>query len=93
MILTELSIDDLNRLQQFRIERLLLFFAFSLPHCIIQTDSSNTLMIYCPSAAIVDELLDELDDLCNHVWMILGTRAIAIYFCQEEVFCTGTCLR
>lgn len=86
MRLNEMTVNDLNRLQQFRLERLLRFFTSNLPHCVIQADSSNTLTIECPTPAIVDGLLGELGDLLDHAWLILGTRAIALYFCQEEIF-------
>jgi hypothetical protein len=86
MSLTEINIDDLNQLKRFRLERLLHFFTTSLPLCLIQVDVSNSkLAVYCPHAKIVDNLLDDFEDLCNHAWLILGVREIALYFCQEEI--------
>ncbi len=86
MSLTEININDLDQLNQFRLERLLHFFTSSLPLCLIQVDTSNnTLVVYCPYAKIVDELLDEFEDLCHHAWLILGVSEIALYFCQEEI--------
>lgn len=101
MLLTDINIDDLNRLKQFRIERFLHFFTSSLPHCLIQIDGGDTLAVYCPHPWIVDELIDDLENLCNHAWLILGVRAItqwrgyaiALYFCQEEILRTDTYLR
>jgi hypothetical protein len=89
MLLTEINIDDLDQLKRFRLQRLLHFFTTSLPLCLIQVDvSSNTLAVYCPREEIVDNLLDDLEDLCRYAWLILGVRAIALYFCQEEILRT-----
>jgi hypothetical protein len=80
MILTEMNVDDLNKLQQLRIERLLLFFAPSLLCCQLEIDSDNVLLIYCLDPGIVDELLDDLDDLYSHAWLMLGVKAIVLCF-------------
>lgn len=85
MLLTELNVDDINKLMHFRVERLLHFFASSLPYCLIQIDSSNTLYIHCPDTEIVDDLLDELNDLTEHVWLILGVRELVIFYGDEEI--------
>jgi hypothetical protein len=85
MFLAEMNIDDLDKLKQFRIERLLLFFQSSLPRCLIQIDESNMLIIYCPHAEIVDDLLDDSTELCLYAWLILGVREISLYFCLEEI--------
>jgi hypothetical protein len=90
MALTEINIDDLTKLKQFRIDRLRRFFISSLPRCLIRVDASNTLVVHCPHPKIVDELLDDLEDLCNHAWLILGVQSIALYFCQEKIFYTNT---
>jgi hypothetical protein len=88
MSLSEINIDDLDKLKQFRIERLRRFFISSLQSCLIRIESGNTLTVYCPHPGIVDDLLDELEDLRNHAWMVLGARSIALYFCQEEILRT-----
>jgi hypothetical protein len=93
MLLTEINVDDLDTLMHFRVERLLHFFAASLPHCSIQIDAGELLAIDCPSSAIVDDLLDELEDLCQHAWLILGVRSIAVYFGEEEVLRANTYFR
>ncbi len=85
MLLTEMTVDDLNKLNQCRLRRLLHFFSPNLPQCVILLDASNVLNIYCPNAAVVDELIDDLEDLCNYTWLILGAREIVLYFCQEEI--------
>jgi hypothetical protein len=90
MLLTEIDVNDLNTLMHFRIERLLHFFAASLPHCLIQIDAGELLTIYCPSSAVVDDLLDELEDLCQHAWLILGVHSIAVYFGEEEILRANT---
>lgn len=90
MSLTELNQDDLNKLMHFRIERLLNLYASSLPNCLIQLDPGRTLSVHCPDSALVDDLLDELDDLCNHAWLILGVKTVALYFGQEEILRADT---
>jgi hypothetical protein len=89
MLLTEINVDDLNRLERLRIDRLQLFFTSSLPHCLLQIDGSNMLCIYCLSSGTVDELLDELDDLCSHAWLILGVKKLSLHFGLEEILNTN----
>jgi hypothetical protein len=93
MLLTEINVDDLNTLMHFRIERLLHLFAASLPYCSIQIAAGDLLAIDCPSSAIVDDLLDELEDLCQHAGLILGVRSISIYFGEEEILHANTYVR
>jgi hypothetical protein len=93
MLLTEMNVEDLNTLMQFRIERLFNFFASSLPNCLIQIDAGNLLIVHCPNSVIVDDLLADLEDLCSHAWLILGVHQIALYFRQEEILCMNTYLR
>jgi hypothetical protein len=85
MLLTELNIDDRYKLMQLRIERLLRFFTSSLPYCQIQITADNILMIACPHSIVVDELLDDLEELCHHAGLIIGVEKIALYFGQEEI--------
>jgi hypothetical protein len=87
MLLTELNVDDLNKLEQLRIDRLQLFFTSSLPHCLLEIDE-DLLSIYCLHPEIVDELLDDLEDLQSHAWLILGVKKISLYFSLEEILCT-----
>jgi hypothetical protein len=93
MLLTEMNVEDLNTLMQFRIERLLHFFASSLPKCLIQIDSGNLLIVHCPNSVVVDDLLNDLEDLCSHAWLILGVPQVAVYFGQEEILCANTCVQ
>ncbi len=88
MSFTELNVDDLNKLERLRLDRLLLFFTSSLPHCLLQIDEGNSLSIYCLHSEIVDELLDELEDLCSHTWLILGVKKLSLYFGLEEILHT-----
>ena len=88
MLLTEINVDDLNKLMQLRLERLLHFFTSSLPHCLIQIDAGNMLTIYCLHSEIVDELLDDLENLCCYAWLILGVRKISLHFGLEEILRT-----
>jgi hypothetical protein len=89
MLLTELNIDDQHTLMEFRIERLLHFFTSSLPHCLLQIDGNNMLSVYCFHSEIVDDLLDELEDLCSHARLILGVSAISVHFGLEEILSTN----
>ncbi len=85
MLLTQITAEDLIRLEECRIKRLLHFFGSSLPRCLIRLDVTNTLNVYCPDPEIVDELVDDLEDLCNYAWLILGVRTVSLYFCYEEI--------
>jgi hypothetical protein len=70
---------------------LLHFFATSLPCCLIQIDlPDNMLIVHCPHDRIVEDLIDELDDLCAHVRLIVGVSKVALYFKQEEILRTST---
>lgn len=88
MLLTEINIDDLKKLERLRIDRLLLFFASSLPQCLLQIDGENMLTIYCLNSETVDELLGDLEDLRSHAWLILGVKKISLHFGLEELLCT-----
>lgn len=90
MLLTEMTLHDLSQLKQLRTARFLQFFASSLHQSVIQINANNVLAVYCPHLSIVDELMDELEDLRSHAWLILGVRRIIFYFCQEEVLNTDT---
>ena len=87
MLLTEINVEDLDLLMQFRIERLLCFFTSSLPSCLLQIDADNMLTIYCPRSEIVDDLLEDLDDLCIHTRLILGMNRISLRLGLEEISC------
>jgi hypothetical protein len=88
MLLTEINVDDRHKLMQLRIERLLHFLTFSLPNCLLQIDGDNMLTVYCLQSEIVDDLLDNLEDLCSHARLILGVKTISLYFGLEEILCT-----
>jgi hypothetical protein len=90
MLLTEINTDDCHKLMQLRIERLLHFFAASLPCCQIEVTAENTLIINCPSSIVVDNLVDDLEDLCHHAWLIVGVKKIALYFGSEEILLADT---
>lgn len=85
MSLTEMTFDDLKRLEQLRNERLRSFFAESLSHCVFRRDHHKELIVHCPEAWMVDRLLMDLEELSNYAWLILGVEAIALCFAQEEV--------
>jgi hypothetical protein len=90
MSLTEMTADDRNKLKQRRIQRFRHFFVPSLQPCLIRINPDNMLVVHCPHPGIVDELLDDLEDLCNHAWLILGVHSVGLYFCQEEIWHTST---
>ncbi len=85
MLLTEITMDDLDKLNQLRLERLLCFFTSSLPFCQIQIDGNNTLAIYCPHGGIMEELMNELEDLRYYACLILGVKLITLHLAQKEV--------
>jgi hypothetical protein len=86
-----MNVDDRNKLNKLRVERLLKFFISSLKHCVIQMDAENTLSVYCPHSGIVDELMTDLEDLRSHAWLILGARKIMLYcICEEYLLQTNT---
>jgi hypothetical protein len=85
MFIAELTVDDLMLLEQFRIERLRSFFAENLLQCLIYVDRQHRLVIHCPEPSIVDTLLADLQELCDHAWLIIGVKTIAIFFIQEEI--------
>lgn len=90
MLLTEININDLETLKKLRLERLSQLFLSSLAYCLVYIDVENVFTIYCPSSEIVDELLDDLGDLCHYAWLILGSGTISLYFCQEEILRVDT---
>jgi hypothetical protein len=89
MLLTEITTNDLHKLYQARIDRLLCFFTSSLPCCQLQIDLSHIFIIHCPNATVSDRLLDELEDLQYHVWLVLGLKSIVIYLDNEVILCTN----
>ncbi len=90
MVQTEMTPYDLNQLKQFRTARFLQLFASSLQCSTVQIHADNVLIVHCSHSAIVDKLMDELEDLRSHAWIILGVRKTVFYFCQEEVLNTDT---
>jgi hypothetical protein len=90
MSLTEMNIDDRDQLKYLRIQRLRQLFAHSLQACLMRVNPDNMLAVHCPQPEIVDELLNEMEDLCKYAWLVLGVRSIALYFCQEEILHTRT---
>jgi hypothetical protein len=80
MLTTTMNTDDLEMLQQFRVQRFFYFFAANLQFCSIQISTENILNIYCPHERFVDELLHELEDLCHYAYLILGVHGIFFYW-------------
>ena len=86
MVLTDITLDDLVLLEQMRIERLRSFFSQSLRQCDICIDRSNRLTIYCPESWLIDLLMDDMEELSNYAWLILGAECIVLSFAQEEIY-------
>ena len=87
MLFSVMSKDDLSRLRQHRVDRLLGFFTSSLPKCRIQFDADQVLSIYCPHPEILHALMNDLEDLRTHAWAVLGVRKVTLYFCGAEDLC------
>lgn len=85
----DLTANDLLILEQLRLERLRAFFAETLLHCLMHLDRRNQLIIHCTTPALVDQLLAELDQLCDASRLILGTQHLSIRFAQEEIYRTA----
>jgi hypothetical protein len=79
-----MNTDDLEILQQFRVQRFFHFFAANLQFCPIQISTDNILNIYCPHEGFVHELLNELEDLCHYAHLILGVHGIVFYWDNSE---------
>ena len=87
MLFSVMSKDDLARLKQHRVDRLLGFFTSSLPQCKIRFNADHVLSVYCPNQRILHTLMNDLEDLRSNAWSILGVRKVIIYFCEEETLC------
>jgi hypothetical protein len=83
--LTEMNVEDLNKLNQLRMERLIGLFSSSLPFCLIQIDEENVLSIHCHHAGIMDRLIGELEDLCYYACLIVGVKFISLHSLQKEI--------
>jgi hypothetical protein len=84
LINTRMNIEDIDKMNKLRVDRLIGFFITSLQHCVIQIDTESTLSVYCPHPKIMKELLDELEDLKNHAWIILGARKVMLYYIHDK---------
>jgi hypothetical protein len=82
----ELTINDLNLLEQFRLKRLRGLFSQSLSHCLIHVDCRKTLIVRCSKSKVLDSMLNDLEDLCDYATLILGANEIVIYSVQEEIY-------
>lgn len=90
MVFTELSIDDINRLSQIRVERLTKFFAASLSNCSMYVNANNNLIIACFNSNVMEELLDDLDELSRYARLILGVRSLSIHLLLENLPYSGS---
>lgn len=85
MLLTELTLTDLRLLEQFRIERFRSLFAESLSECILYIDR-DTAIVCCPCLELADRLREDVAELGEYTWQILGVRSIALVFGHQEVY-------
>jgi hypothetical protein len=83
----ELTIYDLRLLEQLRLKRLRSSFAQSLSCCLIYLNHQKTLMVYCLELKDLQNLLNDLEDLCGYAELVLGAKVIALYFIEEEIYC------
>jgi hypothetical protein len=90
--LTEINVDDLNKLNQLRMERLIGLFSSSLPFCLIQIDADKVLSIHCHHAGIMDRLLAELEDLCYYSCLIVGAKSISLNSLHQEILRADACV-
>jgi hypothetical protein len=88
MLLTEINVDDLNKLDRVRLDRLACFFTATLPCCEIQIEIGNILIIHCPNSTIANDLVEDIEDLSYYGWLVLGVRSIGIYLANEEILRT-----
>ncbi len=79
-----MNVEDMGKINKLRVDRLISFFVTSLQHCVIQIDTESTLSVYCPHSGIMKELVDELEDLKTHAWIILGARKIMLYYIHDQ---------
>lgn len=82
----EFTTYDLNLIKHFRLERLRSFFAESLLSCHISLNCRRVLVVYSSDFSVIDKLLNELEDLGYYAELVLGAKAIALYFAQEEIY-------
>jgi hypothetical protein len=93
MSLANINIDDINRFNKLRIDRLNCLFNSTLPFCKIQIDHHHKLIIYCPASKIMDDLLDDLDDLYHYSWLILGVKVVVLCLAQAEYLSSEHCVQ
>jgi hypothetical protein len=91
MLLTELTLNDLRLLEQFRIERFRSLFAENSSAWMIYIDR-DTAVIGCARLEIADRLRVDIAELGEYTWQILGVRSIAI-FCERLEVYRGECDR
>jgi hypothetical protein len=84
MTLTEINTDDLNKLNQLRVERFFDLFSRSLSNCLLQLDN-EALSIHCYQAGIMGKLLDELNEVSYYARLVLGAQSISFNLLNEEV--------
>jgi hypothetical protein len=89
MLLTEINTDDLNKLNQLRVERFFGLFSKSLSNCLLQVEN-EALSIHCYQAGIMGKLLDELSEVAYYARLVLGAQSISFNLLNEEVLLVET---
>jgi hypothetical protein len=74
---TDFTDNDLLLLEKQRMGRFRSLFA-------------EILTIHCTEPWMVDQLLDEIAQLCCTAWTVMGAEYLAIYFAQEEIYAVNT---
>jgi hypothetical protein len=87
---TDFTDNDLLLLEKQRMGRFRSLFAEILGGCFLHLDRYNSLTIHCTEPWMVDQLLDEIAQLCCTAWTVMGAEYLAIYFAQEEIYAVNT---
>lgn len=87
---TDLTADDRFILGKYRLNRFRKLFVETLSLCHTQLDANQTLLIHCSEPWVVDQLMADLNALCCKAWLVLGAHRLAIYYAEEEIYCTTT---
>ncbi len=90
LMFTDLTADDRFILGKYRLNRFRKLFVETLSLCHTQVDANQTLLIHCSEPWVVDQLMADLAPLCWQAWVVLGASQLAIYYADEEIYCTVT---
>lgn len=80
----KLTTRDLSVLENLRLDRLRQLYDHSLGCCFLRLHRSM-LVVHCPEPWLVDQLMEELDQMVNTAWLVLGVKSVSICYAGEEV--------